>query len=55
MVLFETIGFIIMLIIALALCLVILAFFVCAIFFVVMSFITFVYLPLKDRKRRKQS
>lgn len=52
---FEFIGLLLMLILALALCLVIAALFLGAIFFVVMSFITFVYIPLKDRKQGKQS
>lgn len=53
--LLETLGLILMLIIAIAFCLLIAATILGAILFVVMCFLTFVYLPLKERWRGKRS
>lgn len=53
--LLETLGLILMLIIAIAFCLLIAATILGAILFIVMCFLTFVYLPLKERWRGKRS
>ena len=53
--LLETLGLILMLIIAIAFCLLIAATILGAILFVVMCFISFVYIPLREKWRGKRS